>query len=89
MTRYSGLPRRLGIVLRLAVAAVLIGTVAIQVQHNLKYGHWIGYGWHVDVVSDPRSFGGVSRTAQFARIRNFTFFPATVEFCLAVDDIAP
>ena len=91
LTYYTGLPRRLGLVLRLSVAAVLIGTIAIQGRHHFKYGHWIGYGWHVDVVSDPapRTYSGISSTVPFARIRNFTLFPAAVEFCLAVDDVAP
>ena len=70
---------------------LLGGMVATEVRHRLKYGHWMGYGWDVDMVSDPApaSFGNVVKMVQFARIRNLTFSTATVQFCVGVDDVYP
>ena len=84
----------LGIVAVIAVGSS-VTVVKTEKQHFANYGHYVSYGWHVDVgtvTPDPQfaapyldpNGGGIIVPAegQWTRILNFTVFPALVEACM-------
>ena len=66
-----------------------------QKIHHAMYGHFIPYGWHVDVgtvvvdplaaIPHPDSKGGIVVPAegQWTRVVNFTLLPGVVEACMS------
>ena len=82
-----------------AVVATLIPTAAVfiigagmrsELQHHARYGHWMSYGWHGDVISEIADSGEVVPGVvhvQRANITNFTLLPGFVEACM--NDVKP
>lgn len=70
-----------------AAVAVLIGSIVfIEVRHHSMYGHWFGYGWHVDVLSDQLEdpLPGIHH-ALYVGVTNFGLLPGSVEGCIPKD----
>ena len=68
-----------------AAAVFIIGAGMGEVQHHARYGHWMSYGWHGDVISEAADgddvVPGVAHV-QRANITNFTLLPGFVEACI-------
>lgn len=58
--------------------------VVLQVAHYAEHRHWIGYGWHVDVVAGTEN----SEAVLWAKVSNVTFSPKSVRVCLLPNDIS-
>ena len=58
------------------VVLLALGLGAIEVDHRIRFGHFVGYGVHADVLKSPSEVGipGV-RTVYAAKVSNYTFFP--------------
>lgn len=86
--------RRSEIRLGLALLGLLLaGSVAaVEFRHHSQFGHWIGIGWHVDVISERANYQtfvpGVQHVLS-ARILNFTPLPNLVEACIEPNDVKP
>lgn len=69
--------RRVAALIGVFIAALLaVGLAAIEVRHRMRFGHFVGYGVHVDVLQRSSEVGipGI-RTLYAARVSNFTLFP--------------
>jgi hypothetical protein len=66
-------------------ALVLAG---IEVHHRLRFGHFVGYGVHADVVESPSEIGvpGV-KTVYAARLSNYTLLPSRLVGWECVGDV--
>ena len=78
------------IALGFIVALLVVCTATVEAHHRIKYGHWVGYGWHVDLASEKVTSGipGVERF-WYAVVTNFTLLPGSVEACLEPNDVQP
>lgn len=67
----------------LATVAALIGIA--EVRHRITFGHFVGYGVHMDLRSGPPLTPadpfGASRE-QLITVSNFSFFPISMQGCL-------
>jgi hypothetical protein len=85
--------RVLRAVVATAAAALMFGIgLRTEIRHHAKYGHWIGYGWHGDVISEVAENGEVPpgvHYVQRAVIINFTLLPRMVEACVEPNDVRP
>jgi hypothetical protein len=69
-----------------SLAGVLI--LWVEAAHYAKHRHWIGYGWHVDVISVSADPGNPGSRLLWARIQNLTFSARAVELCVLPSDIS-
>jgi len=82
----------IGVVVNAAVALMLGIGLLVEITHHAKYGHWIGYGWHGDVMSElaeDREVPPGVHYIQRAVILNFTPLPRLVEACIEPNDVRP
>ena len=83
-------------ILAMIAVASTVTVVKLEKQHFANHGHYVPYGWHVDVRTvtpepqfaaaypDPKG-GGIIVPAegQWTEFLNFTIFPAVVESCMS------
>jgi hypothetical protein len=61
------------------VALFALGLAAIEVHHRLRFGHFVGYGVHADVVEKSSDIGIAGlRTEYAARVSNYRLLPLTL-----------
>jgi len=84
--------RRTAIRIVVVIMGVLLlgSTAAIEYHHHSAYGHWIAYGWHVDLVSTKESSNipGVEHVWH-AVVTNMTVLPGSMEACMIPNDVQP
>ena len=58
------------------VGAMVLGIAALEIHHRVRYGHFVGYGIHVDVAESSGDIGvpGI-KTFYAAQVSNYTLFP--------------
>jgi hypothetical protein len=79
--------RRAVLIVVAALVVVLVGgTATIEVRHRTVYGHWFGYGWHVDVLTDKAEHGRPGfEHVHYAAVTNFSLLPGYIEGCVPND----
>ena len=82
-------------ILAMIAVASSVTVVKMEKQHFANHGHYVPYGWHVDVCTvtpephaapypDPKGGGiVVPAVGQWTKFLNFTIFPAVVESCMS------
>jgi len=66
-----------------ATATLLIAGIAtVEWRHHSMYGHWLGYGWHIDVLADHVG----DTPVRYLGISNFGLLPASIEACIPRND---
>jgi hypothetical protein len=72
------------------VALLLVGIATVEVHHRTMHGHWIAYGWHVDLASERvnSDIPGVERR-WYAVVTNFALLPSSVDACMIPNDVQP
>src|SRR5436305_4065269 len=82
--------RSFGFSIKLGAAVVGLSCVLIgylEVQHRYNYGHYFGYGLHLDVTSRNSSIGIPGQTNMYeATLYNFSIFPSKLVGCDYVSD---
>jgi len=55
---------------------MVLGIAALEIHHRVRYGRFVGYGIHVDVVESSGDIGvpGI-KTFYAAQVSNYTLFP--------------
>ena len=72
----KGMTRRISITLTLAIIALLVGA---QAWHRYRFGHFLGYGLHTDVVIGDSDIG--TNDVYYARIWNLSASTVEIEGC--------
>jgi hypothetical protein len=58
------------------ILVMILGITAVEIHHRLRFGHFVGYGIHADLVESPGDIGvpGI-KTLYAAKVSNYTFLP--------------
>ena len=90
MTRLRRAWRSIRIVLVATAGLCVIGLVAIEVRHRIKFGNYVSYGMDVHVLRESGSYGipGVG-SVYAAQMYNYTFSPITLRGCQGPKDTSP
>jgi hypothetical protein len=73
------------------IAAVLIAdTATVEVQHRIRHGHWVAYGWHVDLATEKVTADGSGVERRwYAVVTSFSLLPGSVDACIIPNDVRP
>lgn len=77
--------KRIGIALTLAVGIIALTFAAVEVSHRRKYGDFVKYGLHTDIVVGNSSLA--SNDTYIAQLWNVSMSPLTIEGCLQPSDV--
>jgi len=73
--------------LLMLACAIVVASAYFEIGHRYKFGHFVSYGLHVDVVSEDVSIGIPGQTKMYrAELSNFSFWPVRLEACDYVTD---
>jgi hypothetical protein len=67
------------------VALALLIPGVIEIGHYLRFGHFIGYGLHTDIVRGNSDIGYADM--YFANVWNLTISPFDIEGCVFANDV--
>lgn len=68
--------------LLMLVCAVVVAVAYCEIGHRYKFGHFVPYGLHVDVLSEEVSIGIPGQKKMYqAELSNFSFWPVKLEAC--------
>ncbi len=76
---------RFGKVLVVAAASVFLLVGSTEVLHRRKYGHFVAYGIHTDVILGNSDVG--MNDTYWARLENFSFGPLELVGCVFPNDV--
>lgn len=78
--------------LSIAAISVLIfmAVLAVEARHYAAYRHWLGYGWHVDLLSERTEYRmpGIEHV-QYVKVTNLSLLPGSIELCVIPQDVQP
>lgn len=67
-------------ILLAVIATIFIASGAAELVHHQRFGHFVGYGLHADVVLGDSDIG--THDMHFARVLNMSPMPSYLEGCL-------
>ena len=67
-------------ILPVVIAAILVATSATEFAHHRRFGHFVGYGLHADVVLGNSDVG--INDMYYARLLNMSPIPSYLEGCM-------
>jgi hypothetical protein len=69
------------------LCAVVVAVSYFELSHRYKFGHFVPYGLHVDVLSEDVSIGIPGQTKMYrAELSNFSFLPVRLDACEYITD---
>jgi hypothetical protein len=70
----------------LIIAGVaLLSLSAAEIYHRERFGHFVGYGLHTDVILGDSDVG--TKDMHYARLWNLSFEPFEIEGCISPSDV--
>ncbi len=64
--------------------------VVFELIHYHRFGHFVGYGLHADLLSMQQSIGIPGVNSMYAvQVRNYSLLPKTLEACQEPNDVSP
>lgn len=73
---------------KVALISVVLGLLALglaEMSHHRKFGHFVGYGLHTDVILGNSDIG--SNDTYIAKLTNFAAKPFDIEGCVFPSDV--
>src|SRR5262245_38236539 len=83
----NAMRHRLRVILTIFLLFLIGGVAYLEIEHKWNYGHFVGYGLHVDSISHDAYIGIPGQTKLYsALISNFTLLPVKFEGCSFITD---